>query len=177
MLSWTWLFAMWLGLLAVLTVIWFFYCFKNSDFKLPSVKDKLKPTWQSLSIYIVALLLVFTFIILFLKGGYFIGDQQHHLAYIIKHLHNSIITPYAPMYEGTTEIPYNYAYDINYLYLSAIVKITGVNLNLFWDISPAFYFIIFFSAYTLLYRNVVHGYDHKKFFSGFCSGFYSGSAL
>jgi len=163
LLKWTSFFIIWFSLLAVLLTI-FFVKHRTSKFfrfskpVIPSSIDIKSIIFYMLSIYV----LIVTFVVLFLRGGHFIGDHQHHLAYIIKLLHNDVITPFVPMYEGATEIPYNYAYDINYIFSAVVVKLAQIDLNLYWDVSPALYLIFPFSAYLYLYKKLLN--KHRVMF-------------
>ena len=154
LLSWGSFYFIWFGCLLILTIGFIYINRKNFSYKSPSFKIERDPF--SLILYALALfVLAVVVIVLFLRGGHFIGDHQHHLAYIIKLLYKDIITPFVPMYEGATEIPYSYAYNINYLFSTILVKLSRVDLNLYWDVSPALYFILSFSAYLYLFKRMI----------------------
>ncbi len=96
---------------------------------------------------------VITSIAMLLHGGHFIGDAMFHLASIMKLANNAIIDPYAPMFKGTTQITFNYAYNIWYGIIALVAKIGPVSLRKLWDVSPAiFTFYIFSSVYFFTNR-------------------------
>ena len=172
-LYWNQFFLIWLTIIIIITGVAIFFLIKrrfwrNSRIIKPAIKISPQLVLSILGVYLV----VAATITLFFRGGHFIGDHQHHLAYIIKLLYNDVITPYVPMYEGATEIPYNYAYNLNFLFSAIIIKLTNADLNLYWDIAPSLFFIFAFSANYYLFKKLSGKYRAAPFFFAFVFVFY-----
>ena len=139
------------------------FCLRNNifDYFKKYINLNFKHNKKDFYFWLYFILLLSITVILFLKGGHFIGDHQHHLAYIQKLVNNDVITPYAPMYKDVEFIPYAYAYNINYLFISFICRITECNINYLWDVSPALFFLFSFSAFKYLLGKIVTENNNK----------------